>query len=97
MTKTELTALGLEAETIKAIQRIHGQDMQKLTARLQNPTKNDAMRTAIAAMLPMIRQPDNLRKLLTETNYLYYVENRPHRPQEDPPAVVEETPPEVEP
>lgn len=55
MTKTELTALGLEPEAIKAIQRIHGQDMQKLTARLQNPTKNDAMRTAIAAMLPMIR------------------------------------------
>lgn len=75
MTKSELTALGLDAETIKAVQRLNGQDMQRVAAKLQNPGK-DNIRAAITAMIQVIRQMENLKAILTQVNYLYYAENR---------------------
>ena len=75
MTKSELTALGLDAETIKAVQRLHGQDMQRAAGKLQSSSKED-IRTAIAAMLPVIRREENLKALLNQVNYLYYAETR---------------------
>lgn len=93
MKKSELEALGLDAKTIKAIQVIHGKDMQAIQAKAATKAPNENTRAAIAAMLPMIHKHENLVELLRKVNSLYYIENRKERPQE-PPKVTEEAKPQ---
>lgn len=95
MKKSELEALGLSAETIKAIQIIHGRDINALQAKGGAKTQNKDIRDAISAMLPMIRKRENLTELLRRVNSLYYIENRAERPQEPTKATEEAQPPEV--
>lgn len=92
MKKSELEAMVLDAATIKAIQVIHGKDMQALQAKAVTKAPNENTRAAIAAMLPMIHKHENLVELLRKVNSLYYIENRKERPQEPPKA----QPPEAE-
>lgn len=96
MKKSELEALGLDAATIKAIQVIHGKDMQAIQAKLATKAPNENIRAAIAAMLPMIHKHENLVELLRKVNSLYYIENRKERPQEPPKVTEEAQPPEAE-
>lgn len=78
MTKSELTALGLPEASIKKFQDIYHRDLHKAAQRIMDgPMRGaDEIRNAIAAMLPMIRQSDNLHTLLAQVSYLYYAENR---------------------
>ena len=96
MKKSELEALGLDAKTIKAIQVIHGKDMQALQAKVATKAPNEDTRAAIAAMLPMIHKHENLAELLRKVNSLYYIENRKERPQEPQKVTDEAQPPEAE-
>ena len=84
MKKTELEALGLNEEQIKAVQRIHGKDLEELRAKLHESP--DKTRAAIAAMLPVIRQHEHLQGILRYVNHVFYheysAENRPRRANE---------------
>lgn len=74
MTKFELESLGLDAETIRAVQKLHGRDMAKLSAKLPTRDANAATRDAIKAMLPMIQDGEHLKRLLKEANFFYHLE-----------------------
>ena len=76
MKKEELEALGLDRDTIKEIQRIHGIDVQKTVRKVQSRDECRPMREAIAAMLPLLKEPDHLQRVLKLVNSLYYTENR---------------------
>lgn len=79
MTKFELAALGLDENTIRAVQKFHGRDMAKLEAKSKKAPAQDAntaTREAVKAMLPMIQDGDNLKRLLREANFLYYQEGK---------------------
>lgn len=96
MKKSELEALGLDTKTIKAIQIIHGKNMQALHDKTATKAPNEDTRSAIAAMLPMIHKKEHLAELLMRANYLYYSENRRERPQEAPKTTEEALPSEAE-
>lgn len=78
MKKSELEALGLDGPTIKAVQEIHGQDLQRIKEKCVEGAgaPASAFRTAIASMLPMITQRNHLKELLSHANRLYFIENR---------------------
>lgn len=82
MKTEELLKLGVPAESINDIMKIHGKDMALLKKKVYKETANmecEKIREAVANMLPMIKEPGNLREILIETNYYYHVENRKPR------------------
>ena len=79
MKNSELEALGLDKTTIEAVQQLHGRDLQRMREKQQGEKMDlESVRTraAIAAMLPVIRQPEHLRALLMRVTRLFYEENR---------------------
>lgn len=86
MTREELLNLGVPAESINGIMKIHGRDLERLKKKVYKETANmecEKIREAVANMLPMIKKPENLQEILTEINYYYHVENRKPRKNKD--------------
>lgn len=78
MKKTDLLALGLTEEQIKAVQAMHGDAIIRMKAKWKSGS-DDLTRTAIIAMVPMLKDPKNLKQILATVNYLYHAENRTQR------------------
>ena len=78
MKKEELMALGLDTETIKQIQKIHGNDMQRYKEKIEMGGAIDLakLRGAIINMIPMLNERESLRRILSDITYLYYKETK---------------------
>ena len=78
MKKEELIALGLDTETIKQIQKLHGLDMQRYRKKLDMGGAGEAakLREAIINMLPILNEAVNLRRVLSDITYLYHNETK---------------------
>lgn len=91
MKKEEALALGVPEERIREFQDLYNRDLRRVAARV-NESGGGGVRAAIASMLPMIQDVDNLRKLLMSVTHFYITENRPPksaRPSEDKEGVPE--------
>lgn len=74
MKREELEALGLDKDTIKEIQRMHGLDMARFQKKMKSTGPARPTREAVAAMLPLLKDPDHLQRVLKLVNTLYYYE-----------------------
>lgn len=81
MKKSELQALGLDDRTIHAIQELHGRAVDRIVKKIRG-ADSEAVREAIRAMLPLLRDRDGLKRVLREVNYQFHAENRPEREDE---------------
>ena len=70
MTRDEALSLGVPEERLKEFQEYYGRDLQRAVNRKAEGSSK-AVRTAIESMLPLIRRPAELRKILDLTTRLY--------------------------
>lgn len=74
MTKQEVLSLGVPEEKIKEFQMLYNRDMN---SRVTSRTLEDAdgsLRSAILAMLKLIKKPETLESILKFINTAYYRE-----------------------
>lgn len=79
MKKEEILALGVPEEKIREFQELYNRDLDN---RLRHP-KDSGIRAAIASMLPMIQQEENLRKILKSVTHFYIAENSQPKPEQE--------------
>lgn len=79
MKKEEILALGVQEDKIREFQDLYNRDLDN---RLRHP-KDSGIRAAIVSMLPMIREEENLRKILKSATHFYIAENSPPKPKEE--------------
>lgn len=80
MKKNELAALGLTAEQIRAVQKLHGRDMIELQRKCDldpDRKKNADLRNAIAAVLLTLHRSASLRRVLDYAANVHYWEAHP--------------------
>ena len=82
MKKSEVLALGVPEDRIREFQDLYNRDLDN---RMRHP-KDSGIRSAIASMLPMIQQEENLRKILKSVTHFYIAENSPPKLKEEPEA-----------
>lgn len=86
MRREDLKKLGVPIESIEEIMRLHGKTVSNIKQKRDKQSVNreyEQTRDAVINMLPMIKEPENMRQLLKQVNYLYHVENRISRAEKE--------------
>lgn len=75
MLKEEVLAFGVPEEKLKEFQEVYHRDCRKAAYRMGKAVDPDAdTRSAINAMLKLIKRPETLNKILRDINKYYYSE-----------------------
>ena len=75
MTKDEILSFGVPEEKYRAFQAAYQRDVNKIAERRRAEEDADSQtRSAIVAMLKLIKRPDTLRDILNHVNKAYYKE-----------------------
>ena len=75
MTKDEVLSLGVPEDKYRAFQMAYQRDLNKLAKRQRAAEDADQLtRSAIHAMLELIKRPETLDRILQYINKAYYME-----------------------
>lgn len=75
MTKEEILSLGVPEDKYRAFQAMYSRDLNKLANHKKAEEDADwATRSAIHAMLKLIKRPETLNRILRYINSAYYNE-----------------------
>lgn len=77
MSRDEVLALGVPEDKYSEFQACYNRDLEKAARRLQRKAEdnsNDQVKSAIFAMLKLIKKPETLEGILKYINTAYYRE-----------------------
>jgi len=81
MKKEEALALGVPEERIREFQDIYNRDLRK-AVKNDRDKQEGGTQTAIMHFVPLIKEEENLRKILKTVSHFYIMEN-PNEPQQE--------------
>lgn len=86
MKKEEILALGVPEEKIREFHELYNRDLNKAVVNAIDHNRwrgKRETRTAIVSMLPMVRNEENLQKILKTITHFYLLE---HQAAQTPPS-----------